>query len=215
MIADITANGFVAADIEALRGATRDESADVTLQILYEYWLKRSAWKARSEALPLVVGVDPERWKSYLDAGGGLVARERNLWASFSTSNGIGVDDELISVSSVYAWVKGNDIVMPNCFTRLYDFISQVTFRPEASQLVAEAVGDSESRESSPEAEIVLGAALSLVAKMSDRCRDRDGLIDGTIVAKLIMETAARWFPSVPPSMPLEQMAELIDRWLE
>ena len=203
----------VARAIEALRSARREESSDPVSQLLYERWLKHPAWKARSEALPLLVGVDPAEWHAYLDAGD-LAAQERDVWASFRTMNRIRSDDELISVSSVHAWSVANNVGLSVSFTRLYDFIRQATFQSEASAFVLEG-GAARSFETAEEVEIVLGAALSLVSKMPERCRDENGFIDGTIVADLILGTAARWFPLSPPSMSPEQMARLIDRWLE
>jgi hypothetical protein len=49
----------IASGVEALRVGVQHASADITQQQRYEYWLKRSTWKARGEALPLAVGIDP------------------------------------------------------------------------------------------------------------------------------------------------------------
>jgi hypothetical protein len=104
----------------------------------------------------------------------------------------------VISVASVYAWAQDSGVILPSSFIRLYEFFRQVALQPEASG-VAEEIGDESSSEPPEDIEIVLGAALSLVSKMPDRCRDRNGFIDGTIVATLILDTAARWFPLSPP----------------
>ncbi len=203
----------VARGIEALRSAMRNESSDLASQLLYEHWLKRSTWKARSEALPLVVGVDPADWETYLEAGE-LAAQESDVWSSFSLGNRIDADDELIPVSLVHAWCVANDVELLGGFTRLYDFIRQATFQ-SAGATPARAGTSARSYEDSDEVEIVLGAALSLVSKMPERCRDDNGLFDGATVANLILDTVVRWFPLSPPSMSSKQMAELIDRWLE
>ena len=67
----------------------------------------------------------------------------------------------------------------------------------------------------SREREVVLGAALNLVAKMPDKCRDTHGFVDGRAIVSLIQQTAARWFADDAPGMSSEEMAELIDKYLE
>ncbi|MEM7465317.1 MAG: hypothetical protein AAF387_00360 [Pseudomonadota bacterium] len=65
------------------------------------------------------------------------------------------------------------------------------------------------------EREIVLGAALSLLAKMPEKCRDVNGFVDGQAIVALIEQTAARWFADRQPAMTNKEMAEFIDKWLE
>ena len=201
-------------NIDALRVGIERNSHDVEMQRLYERWLKRDTWKARSEALPLVVGVEPETWDAYLSEHQ-LADAEQELWQSFAADNGIETDDQAIAVAVIYEWFRSNNVELPSSFTRLYDFVRRTMLRAKATDIVADDAAQSASCELAPEKEIVLGAALSIVATMPDRCRDEYGFVDGGAVSKLIVETAARWFGSAPPSMTQEQMARLIDKWLE
>jgi hypothetical protein len=184
------------------------------MQRLYERWLKRDDWKSRSEALPLVVGVEPDRWRAYLNEYG-LIEAELALWRLFAAGNGIRSDDDPVAASIVYEWFRRSGVDLPRCFVRLYDFVRQVKLRSDAPEVIALDGARPGAREDQSENEIVLGAALSLVASMPDRCRDEHGLIDGVAIAKLIIETAARWFPTTTPAMNQAQIAALIDRWLE
>ncbi len=183
------------------------------MQRLYEHWLKRDDWSARTEALPLVVGIEPEFWDAYLSKHK-LADLEQEVWDSFAAGNGIEADDQSVSIATVYEWFTGCDIEFASSFTRIYDFVRRATSQSKVTEVVAAEV-DSTSRELQQENEIVLGAALSIVSKMPERCRDEHGVVDGGVVSKLIVEKAARWFGSVPPSMTQEQMASLIDQWLE
>ena len=205
---------LIARSVEHLRVGVDRESVDINLQRVYEHWLKRSEWKARSEAIPLVIGTDPEHWEAYV-CEHGLVDQEQGLWHLFAEANGIGSNEELVPVPLVYDWFRTNAVELPVSLSRLYDFIRQVSFRAEPAEIVADGISESNSAVSENEVEIVLGAALSLVAKVPERCRDAHGFISGSVVSELIIDTAARWFPSGPPTITSTQMAELIDKWLQ
>jgi len=205
---------LVVEKIEALRTGVRCHATDVVMQRLYERWLKRTEWQARSEMLPLIVGVEPERWAEYLGEYH-LVEEERDLWELVASGIGIDTDEMALPVSTAYEWFRGRGVELPESFTRLYDFIRQTTLPTGPTRVVNRNDSGGQSGESARENEIVLGAALSLVARIPDRCRDEHGFVDGRVVSKLILDTAVRWFPLTAPSMTQAQMADLIDKWLE
>jgi hypothetical protein len=206
--------GVIVQKVEALRAGVRHDTTDVAMQRLYERWLKQAEWQARSEMLPLIVGVEPERWTEYLSEHH-LVEEERTLWDLVVSGIGIASDDVALPVSTAYEWFRGNGVELPDSFIRLYDFICQTILPPATTAAVNHGDSKGQSGEPAGEKEIVLGAALSLVSRQPHRCRDEHGFVDGAIVSKLILETAVRWFPSTAPSMTQVQMAELIDKWLE
>ncbi len=200
--------------VEKLRVGVMPDSLDLSMQQLYERWLKLPEWKARLEALPLAVGIDPDRWQDYLNEYG-LVSSEQDLWRRFAESNSINSENEPIPVLAVYAWFQSKNIELPLSFVRLFDFIRQATVSPEPRHHGSHETPPEISAAERDEREIILGAALSLVSKMPDRCKDEHGFIDGKIISNLILETNARWFASTAPTMTSVQMAELIDKWLE
>ncbi|MEM7466905.1 MAG: hypothetical protein AAF387_08480, partial [Pseudomonadota bacterium] len=69
-----TANEIVA-ELRADIDMTDQQAA----QIMYEQWLKEQAWVAREEGLPLIVGVDPNGWQTYLSKST-LHPQEELLW---------------------------------------------------------------------------------------------------------------------------------------
>lgn len=197
--------------IDTLRSGSQRLPDEAVMQLVYEKWLKLDTWKARSEALPLAVGVAPERWQDHIREYD-LAKAEQELWATFAASNGIGGDDVPVSVTTVYDWFTANGVELPAGFSRLYGFIRQAVLVAGAAQ-----ASNDESTSAAPpeEREIVLGAALSLVSRMPRQCRDEHGFVDGAAITELIFETAARWFPNSTPSMTRAQITELIDKWLE
>ena len=200
--------------VEELRVGVKPDSLDLSMQRLYEHWLKLPEWEARNEALPLAIGLDPEQWQNYLNEYE-LVHCEQDLWRLFAESNSINSDDESVSVPTICAWFQGNNVELPISFVRLFEFVRQATVRSEPTLNGVDETTQERLEAGQDEREIVLGAALSLVSKMPDRCKDEHGVIDGTLVSKLILETSARWFALTVPTMTSAEMAELIDRWLE
>ena len=201
--------GTIQSLIESLRTGVDLGSHNVEIQMLYEHWLKSDTWAARNEALPLVVGVDPLLWRSYLEAGE-LAAAEQSLWDEYQREAGLAAESDRVAVNHVVAFFRAQQVEMPASFSRLYDFIRQTTLP---------AAPDPADRDAVParaeETEAVLGAALALVASMPDRCRDEHGFVAGERIAKLIMQSAVRWFPLQAPTMTETEMATLIDKWLD
>jgi len=199
--------------IAALRVGVDAQSFDVDTQKCYEQWLKHDEWSARSQALPLIVGVAPPDWSRYLDDHG-LQATEAAAWPQFQHDVAIAHDSSSVSVEHLVACVRRGGVELPASFSRLYDFVRQTTLYATPAN-VAPLPDAAEPGGLPDETEIVLGAALSLVATMPDRCRDDHGFVEGEIVAKLILKAAARWFPLQPATMSEAAMAALINKWLE
>ncbi len=194
--------------IESLRTGVDLGSFNVEIQMLYERWLKNDSWVARNEALPLVVGVDPALWQRYLEAGE-LSAAEQSLWAAYQREAAIATESDRVAVHEVVSFFRAQRVEMPASFSRLYDFVRQTTLTVQTEPTAAAPTSPR-----GEETEAVLGAALALVASMPDRCRDAHGFISGEPIAKLIMQSAVRWFPLQAPTMSEAEMATLIDKWL-
>lgn len=199
--------------VAQLRVGASHESYDVSVQRLYESALKRDRWNVRFEAMPLLIGVDPESWPDYLKQNE-LTAFEAALWERLADGLDMESDVDLVAVEKIVNYFRANGITLPVCFTRLYDFIRQ-------SAGTSQRTGDpgvepnNDAAAAQMEKELVLGAALAVVAKMPERCRDEHGFIDGKLVTQLILRTAVRWFPTRAPAMSADDMARLIDKWLE
>ena len=175
--------------IESLRAGVDLGSHNVEIQMLYEHWLKSDSWAARSEALPLT---------------------EESLWDVYQRDAGIAAESERVAVDQLVAFFRAQQVEMPASFSRLYEFIRQTTLTavPDPAERAAVSTRPEET-------EAVLGAALALVASMPDRCRDEHGFVAGERIAKLIMQSAVRWFPLQAPTMTETEMATLIDKWLD
>lgn len=194
--------------VTSLRSGIDLDSHAPETQQRYEQALKREHWKLRDEAIPLVIGVDPSSWSAYLRENE-LGEFEAALYACCLPMLSAHVVDGAVPVEVLIGAFRSEGVELPASLTRLYDFIRQMTLQtvPATETVPPDAADD--------ERAIVLGAALSIVTKMPERCRDKDGFFDGALITNLIFQTAVRWFPMSAPTMSREQVAALIDKHLE
>ena len=203
-----------AADIvEGLRIGT-DMHDTQQAQIMYEAALKDECWAVRAQALPLIVGCSPETWRDYLNEYE-IFPQEEMLWHVIANDLSIEANAP-IEIARIVEWARVQSVSLHPSFLRIYEFVRKVLLASSpAPESAATSTNDQVANAIAQEREIVLGAALSLVAKMPDKCRDEHGFADGNIIVDLMLKSAARWFPQGEPSMSAEEMARLIDKSLE
>ena len=181
-------------------------------QIMYEGALKDESWVLRAQAVPLIVGCAPSDWQQYL-LEQDVVPQEEILWHALANDLGVAENAE-IEIGRLVEWSRVQSIPLHPSFLRIYEFVRKVLLASAPTSNAGD--NDQQLRDIvTQEREIVLGAALSLVAKMPDKCRDEHGFVDGQTIVGLMQQASARWFPQGEPSMDAEEMARLIDKWLE
>ncbi len=195
----------------ALRVSVTPDAIDHDTQRLFEQWIKLPQWFARSEALALVVGIDPAQWITYLQARE-AETHEFALWQILAASLGCDEDDDPpVSPTVIHAWTQRVGIALPLALARLFEFLSRVLpeYRDDQSNSAAQTqIQQSEDRVT------VLGAALSLVSKTPALCIDEDGYFNSAKIAELVFRQAVFWFPLAPPQLTQAEAAELIGKWL-
>jgi len=199
-----------AALLGELRAGVDCDATDPATQRLFEAWAARDHWRARSEALPLLVGVAPSAWAEHL-AGRGLAGAERALWSALAQALSLDPDaDQALEPRRLRAWAQEAGLRLPAALARLLDFITSVLPRAGAGETVA---ADEVLR--AQERETILGAALMLVTRQPAECVDDEGCYDSARIARLIRARALLWFPLAPPSLSEAEMAALVARWVE
>ncbi|MGH8593332.1 MAG: hypothetical protein ACREV3_05600 [Gammaproteobacteria bacterium] len=221
------------ATVQALKGALGHRgvrpSADglVGEQRLYERWLRQDEWRVRSEALPLLLGVEPSQWPELI-RGLELGLQAEGAWdrlkaciarTQFPPLIGTQREEEEWGVHPLdfYHWARGQGLDIPSAFEHLAQFIATVIRRPHPSYRASHPLFGAAlpPQTQASEREKILGAALNVLAKCPQGCRDEHGLVSGEAIVKLIGEQCVRWFDA--PQLPAHptDMAALIDRWLE
>ncbi len=188
--------------------ASLEMPAEDASQALYEDWLTRDTWRLDSEAVALLVGCAPDEWPRYC-ARHGLDESSRTLNRALADAFGC-APDAAVEPLRLRGWAQANGVELPPAFARLADYIARVLpaaagAGEEGAQAAAAAAG---------ERELLLGAALALVTRFPEQCRDAHGFFDGARIADLILEKAALWFPHEPPRMERAAIAALLERYL-
>jgi hypothetical protein len=198
-------------------GTARDPGP---LVLLYERWLVKEHWNLAREALPLLLGCDPDLWLMRCAELEILAEAEQSAQALAEVAAS-GRDlpvlnpeapehDWCVRPADVYLWAVGVGYQVPEPFATLTQYVLQVVKRPElAASSPARGAAASEARER------VLGAALALLARTPQACRDDNGFIDPGLMARSIVEQSVRWFESSRPPLPEGEIATLIARWVD
>lgn len=190
--------------VDRLRIALSAASGCSATTECYEDWIVRDEWRLDQEAIPLMVGCDPSKWSSLVDSYG-LASEVRELQTILAADLG-GNTASSIDVRRLRAWAEKHQVELPPACKALLDFIAQTL----PSHLVREPVQDG-----APERERVLGAALALVTRFPEQCRDVNGFFDSHHIANLIVEKGALWFERGQPTLSPVAMAELLIPYLE
>ncbi len=205
--------------------AQRGHSALVEQQMLYEKWLKRPAWNLRREAVPLLVGADPDAWPDAL-AAAAVADAERALWQAVADGGGPALKEAVaepaewsVEPAAVWNWARACGHAPPAAFDALMQFILRVmpvpsTARPAVAVPLPGGWSSVELPPLGTAREQVLGAALAIVARWPEQCRDGNGFIDGGRIVERMRQQAAAWFDTPELPLPATEAVALIERWL-
>jgi hypothetical protein len=195
--------------LTVLRDGVEFDAIDQATQIFYESWVKREAWRVRTEALPLAVGVDPSQWEAHLARVDGSSAATA-LGADLATYCGVEIArDDDVSPGQVRQWMRAMNASLPISLARLLDFIGVTLPQSAPGSLATRA-----EQRILEERCTMLGAALSLITKTPAQCLDSDGYFDCVRIARLIFAQAVYWFPLEPPELSETDVVDLLRQWV-
>jgi len=200
--------GSAARHLDVLRASVDVDRTDPATQLMFEAWAQRDTWLARSEALPLLVGVEPVLFQT---ADPERAEAAEYLWRLMANDLKLDPDtDPDVSPLRIRGWAQTAGITLPRALARLLDFISSVL--PQAA---ADPHADVEAMVlRAQEREILLGAALMLVTREPASCVGEDGRYDSRQIARLILNRALLWFPLGPPLASAAEIEALIGKWV-
>ncbi len=193
-------------------------------QKIYEKWIREDEWRLHDQAIPLALGLDPQAWQEFLASVDHKAECDRLLQAIQDviaenqgpqlTNPSDPVQDWRVPAGGFYGWVNANGITVPDAMDGIMQFVMTVVKKSEP----APHVMSSEANISAAQAMIreqVLGAAINIVSKEPDACRDPSGLTNAQALAAMIAAQSVRWFDQPTPPMNVEKMTELLEKWLD
>lgn len=192
------------------------QSDIVTQQKIYERWLSQDELNLRDDAMPLLLGVDPEDWPALRDQEP-LRSDEDRAWCSVQKA----VRDEnvprvlnrnapedlwKVKTNDFYAWVKDAAIAVPAPLEQLMQFMATVGGR--------ETVEETINNTTSIAREQVLGGAVRALAEVPQQCKGSDGRVNAEYIHAVLERQSVPWFGLAPPDLSVREIIAIIDRYL-
>ncbi len=219
--------------IEHLNGIVQDRITEEQQkdpfyqQKIFEKWIKQDEWLLRDQALPLALGLDPDEKDTFI-AIEGFTEQAQKAWNSLKALSSEGAGPAVsnlydppekwrVESASYYRWLIETGITVPDALDSLMQFVLNVVKKPVPEMTLPETPDRASvvpgSRSS--DREKVLGAALNILSKEPDACRDDSGLTNGRALAEMIAAQSVLWFETAKPPMTVEEMGCLLEKWLE
>lgn len=196
-------------------------------QLLYERWAVKDTWHLRTEALPLLLGMDPDKYKKNNNS---LADEEaiKGLWRHATQC----IEHGLLHVTNraqktanwqvepidIYQWAVISRLQVPEPLVAIMEFVGRSVKKSETSGVRAFALtpgmdGGRISSAFDADREKVLGMALAVLAAFPEKCRNENG----EIMAELITTVCKEQFrmQGQQPQLADGAMIDLIHKWLD
>lgn len=192
-------------------------------QLLYERWAVKDTWHLRTEALPLLLGLDPDKYTMNDDS---LVEEEaiKGLWRHAGqciehgllqvTNRAQAAEDWRVEPLVIYQWAVISRLSVPDPLVAIMDFVGRTVKRSPPPAPHAETPdGGRISASFDEDREKVLGMALAVLAAFPDRCRNAAGEIRAELMAGVCKEQFR--VQGHQPQLADGAMIDLINKWLK
>ena len=191
-------------------------------QLLYEHWAVKDTWQLRTEALPLLFGIDPDKYKMNNDS---LVEEEAiiGLWRHAAqciehgllqvTNRAQRADDWRVEPLVIYQWAVISRLQLPEPLVAIMDFVGRTVKKPpQPAPHMESPDGGRISAAFDEDREKVLGMALAVLAAFPDRCRNAAGETRAELMAVVCKEQFC--LQGQQPRLANGAMIDLIHKWL-
>ena len=193
---------------------------------LYEKWVVRDRWNLATEAVPLVLGYDPEAAQEgdteFDRLGNELYEHAKHCITHNLTLGALNREDSPenweVSPTEFYCWAAVSRVQMPEPLINLMEFVISTVKRDHGHGINVQPAGgspDPAARKFDLQKEQVLGAALAVLAEYPDQCRNRKGRINVASITALIRQHHAVWFQDEEAVPSETTMQDLINRWIK
>jgi len=196
----------------------------INQQKLYEKWAVKTSWHLKSQAIPLLISMDPER---YSDDEFDEVTRKKHqdLWEHaqhcvkqdllFVLNRENPVDEWEAKPVDVYKWAAVSRVELPEQLTALMEFVimslhSSVNISGDSQG------GNSQSATSyNSDKEHILGAALAMLSIYPEQCMNNKGRLRAENIVSLIGRNESLLFAEKAPDLSTTAAVDLINKWIK
>lgn len=198
---------------------------NIDRQRLYEKWIRKESWLLKTEAIPLLLGLDPERPPAeQIDDD-----LQLNLWAHAKkcvekglltpvTNSNKQADEWSVSPAVIYRWASVSRIELPDAFAMLMEFVlttvKQDNSRVDDTTQGHEQNSHDEATKLATDRERILGASLALLSACPERCKNRRGDVKSTKIMTLFGEYENVLFADERPDISSVLVKDVIECWL-
>lgn len=193
-------------------------------QKLYEKWTVKTSWHLKSQAIPLLISMDPER---YSDSEFDDVTEKKyqDLWKHarhcveqdllFVLNRESPADEWEARPVDVYKWAAVSRVELPEQLTALMEFIMMSllsTVNPSS-----DSQGDNSQSEAnySSDKEYILGAALAMLATYPEQCMNKKGRLRAENIVSLIDKNESLLFAEKTPDLSTIAAVDLVNKWIK
>ena len=196
-------------------------------QQFYEKWCTKDRWNLKDEAVPIVLGLDPNNNEWSKDKTLSEKTNELYQHALHCIHHDLSLsvidkeaEENLWQVTPVefYRWAAVSRVTIPEKLSALMDFIISTV---KQSGFVTDEEGHAVSPEASSlsldfdkQTEIVLGAALNLLVKAPSECQTDRGKVSPKKIAAKILESEEDWFQGSELKLSQAAVEDLLTKWI-
>ncbi len=196
-------------------------------QRLFEKWSVKEQWLLKSEAIPLILGLDPETedWKNNEEQEKEINDLFEHARHCINQGMSLSVIDQeqeenqwQVSPTEFYCWASVSRVNVSEQLAALMEFVIStvkrttfVTDRKNEEATSPEAA--SLSHTFNQETEKVLGAALAVLIKHPDDCKNSKGRVKISNITRVILENQSAWFDDKQLSLSQTGMEDLLNKW--
>ncbi len=195
----------------------------ITQQKLYEKWVVKSSWDLHTEAIPLLLSIDPEKYSvSSLADGREEKYQDLREHAQYCVGKGLlavlnqeqPAEEWMVKPIDVYKWAIISQVEIPEQLLALMEFVMM-------SLVSADNIKDDPSNKESHvkdslnrDKEHILGAALSMLVNYPECCKDEKGRVSAENILSLISENKSNLFEKEIPKLSTTVNIDIINHWI-
>lgn len=195
----------------------------ITQQKLYEKWAVKSSWHLHTEAIPILLSIDPEKYSvsSFADE---REQKYQNLreHAQHCVAQGLlpvlnqerPAEEWIAKPIDVYKWAVISRVEIPAQLLALMEFVMMSLVSTENAGDDLSNKGNHTKDSFNNNKERILGAALSMLVTYPERCKNKKGRVRAENILSLISENENDLFGEEIPRLSTTVGIDLINNWI-